>query len=95
MDPIKDYTFFGCMTFSSVAAKESSLISCAALSPHVLIRVYLLHLKICRLGWDLNPNLCKYLKTLQAPEEPILELAYGVFIWVYYGSPQSFPVQMV
>lgn len=41
--------------------------------------LYLLRLQICRLGLDLNPNLCKHQKTLQAPEVPILELAYGVY----------------
>ena len=38
--------------------------------------------QICWTGLDLKPNLCKQVKTPQAPEVPILELAYGVYMGV-------------
>lgn len=60
------------------------------LSPHTLIWVVSPHLQICRVGLDLNPNLCKHLKTLQAPEVPILELAYGVCIYECIIVPNLF-----
>lgn len=87
--------FFDCVTFSSVAAKELSVISFAALSPYILIWLVSPPSPDLPAWLSLKPQPLQLSENSSSPWRAYFRISlWCVYMWAYY-SPQSFPVQMV